>query len=218
MTVTHVSFPLNLLTARWRPVASVGMVSAEGERVSFYKSFKLRGPVEKWLTDVESAMTKTLQKLIKQKKAEVYGQPVKEWIFQNPAQVTACLAQLFWTLEVEDALEALNSTDPEKRKSLIRSLPSLEARFNVLCLKGIATMQASSTSGQLRNCALSGGQGQLESVYGQQLSELEQLTNLVRQTLTPLERAIVSALAIQALHNRDVVETLIGEEVTCPDG
>lgn len=84
------------------------MISAEGERVAFHKSFKLRGPVEKWLTDVESAMIKTLQKLIKHKKGEVYGQPKKEWIFQTPAQVAASLAQVFWTLEVEEALQGIS--------------------------------------------------------------------------------------------------------------
>ncbi|KAL8432513.1 hypothetical protein ACSSS7_004567 [Eimeria intestinalis] len=146
---------------------SHSMVSAEGERIAFHKKFKLRGPVEKWLSDVESSMTKTLQKIIKQKKNEVYGQPEKDWIFQTPAQVAACIAQLFWTLEVEEALE--------------------------------------------------GERQQLEVVHEQQLEELQRLTTLVRLPLSLLERANVSALAIQTLHNRDVVESLIRENVAGPD-
>ncbi|XP_026194572.1 dynein heavy chain 6, axonemal [Cyclospora cayetanensis] len=142
---------------------SSGMVSAEGERVLFHKSFKLRGPVEKWLSEVETAMVRTLQKLIKHKNAEAYGHPKKDWIFQTPAQVAACLLQVFWTVDVEEALRE------EER---------------------------------------------LHSVHMQQLQELQQLTELVRSSLTPLERANVSALAIQTLHNRDVIETLIKERIT----
>ena len=80
------------------------MISAEGERVPFYKSFKLRGPVEKWLTDLEMTMKKTIQTLMKTTKAQVYGQPPNEWVFQTPAQISACLSQLFWTMDVEEAL------------------------------------------------------------------------------------------------------------------
>ncbi|KAL8274015.1 hypothetical protein Esti_002104 [Eimeria stiedai] len=144
-----------------------GMVSAEGERVAFHKKFKLRGPVEKWLSDVESSMMKTLQKIIRQKKNEVYGRPKKEWVFQTPAQVAACVAQLFWTLEVEEALEG----EPQ----------------------------------------------QLKMVHEQQLQELQLLITLVRLPLSLLERANISALAIQTLHNRDVVESLIRGDVTGPD-
>ncbi|CDJ44383.1 hypothetical protein, conserved, partial [Eimeria tenella] len=82
------------------------MVSGEGERVAFYKAFKLRGPVEKWLQDLEMTMKKTLFKIIKSKRAEVYRQLSKDWIFQTPAQVSSCLHQIFWTLEVEDALQS----------------------------------------------------------------------------------------------------------------
>ena len=82
------------------------MISAEGERVRFHKSFKIRGPPEKWLSEVEATMKKTIQTLIKTTKSEVYGQPPNEWIPQTPAQISACLSQLFWTLEVEEALQS----------------------------------------------------------------------------------------------------------------
>lgn len=55
-------------------------------------------------------------------------------------------------------------------------------------------------------------------VQQQQLLLLQQLTATVHRDLSPLQRFAVSALAIQTLHNRDVLETLIQINLTNPDG
>ncbi|PFH34693.1 ATPase family associated with various cellular activities (AAA) domain-containing protein [Besnoitia besnoiti] len=138
----------------------MGMQSAEGEEVFFQRPLKARGPVEKWLPEVEEAMTKTLKRLLSAQRAD--ATPLRrEWLAANASQVTACVSQILWVAKTEDALA---SQDP--RSSLTEH-------------------------------------------YHRQLDRLQTLTGFVRENLTPLTRRAVTALAIQDLHNRDVVADLL---------
>ncbi|CBZ51589.1 Dynein heavy chain family protein, related [Neospora caninum Liverpool] len=138
----------------------VGMISAEGEEVLFSKSLKPRGSVEKWLPEVEEMMVRTIRRNLRAKRGAA-SLSRREWINGTSCQVAACVAQIVWAAQTEEAL-----TSPDVHSSLTQHYQHL--------------------SGQL-----------------------QELTELVREDLPALERRTVAALAIQDLHNRDVVAELI---------
>ncbi|ESS30654.1 ATPase family associated with various cellular activities (AAA) domain-containing protein [Toxoplasma gondii VEG] len=138
----------------------VSMISAEGEEVLFAKALKPRGSVEKWMPEVEEMMFCTVKRNLRSKHGEAaLGR--REWISDTPCQVAACVAQILWVAQTE---EALASNDVHSR---------------------------------------------LTQHYQRLGEQLQELTEIVRDDLTMLERRTVSALAIQELHNRDVVAELI---------
>ncbi|KEP65299.1 UNVERIFIED_CONTAM: ATPase family associated with various cellular activities (AAA) domain-containing protein [Hammondia hammondi] len=138
----------------------VSMISAEGEEVLLAKALKPRGSVEKWLPEFEEMMFCTVKRNLRSKRGEAVLSR-REWVSDTPCQVAACVAQIRWVAQTE---EALASHDVHSK---------------------------------------------LTQHYQRLRQQLQELTEIVRDDLTTLERRTVSALAIQELHNRDVVAELI---------
>jgi dynein heavy chain len=86
------------------------MVSAENELVPMVatidpNSAKNKGNVEVWLLELQKVMRLTLKDVIKKASAAYVTAPRKEWVLSWPGQVVLNVSQVFWTREVEDALQ-----------------------------------------------------------------------------------------------------------------
>mmetsp|Transcript_11712 Transcript_11712/g.17853 ORF Transcript_11712/g.17853 Transcript_11712/m.17853 type:complete len:332 (-) Transcript_11712:8215-9210(-) len=85
----------------------LGMWSAEKEYVPFSSSVLAQGPVEFWLSDIESMMRKTLFDITKNA-LETYpedGRKRDEWLFASCAQCILTGDQVTWTSGVTNAIQ-----------------------------------------------------------------------------------------------------------------
>uniref|UniRef100_A0A7N6AS53 Dynein axonemal heavy chain 12 n=1 Tax=Anabas testudineus TaxID=64144 RepID=A0A7N6AS53_ANATE len=78
------------------------MYSSEGERVQliqYISTSEAKGAVEKWLVQVEDVMLRSVR--------DAYAETVRsQWVKEWPGQVVLCTSQIFWTLEVHEAIRA----------------------------------------------------------------------------------------------------------------
>eukprot|EP01064_Diplonema_japonicum_P033482 TRINITY_DN6608_c3_g1_i1.p1 TRINITY_DN6608_c3_g1~~TRINITY_DN6608_c3_g1_i1.p1 ORF type:complete len:4220 (+),score=898.37 TRINITY_DN6608_c3_g1_i1:135-12794(+) len=81
------------------------MNSSEGEQVQFTKTFKARGPVEKWLGETELSMVQSLRRLAKLCWEDFEARPRMDWIFEHPAQLVLVISQIFWGKAAEEAID-----------------------------------------------------------------------------------------------------------------
>ena len=99
---------------------ALGMYSAESEYVPFQDKIIAEGPVEIWLTAVESAMRVSLKKeLIK---AMVGFKRLKKdkWVNDTPGQLVLAGSEIAWTHEVTKALNDIEAGDKGALKELRR--------------------------------------------------------------------------------------------------
>ena len=117
----------------------VGMVSGEGERVSFAKPIFTRGNTETWLLEVESMMRLTIKSLIKACLV-AYPQGLAEsidrsaWLTSWPSQPLLVVDQIMWTAGVASALRRMESgTDHHALKAfLAHSKQQISASVNMV--------------------------------------------------------------------------------------
>lgn len=100
-----------------KPVEIQGMISAEGEKVSFPRSQYTAGPVEHWLTDVEKEMRKALYDHNK-RCLQTYSEDSRDaWFFDSPSAMILCIEQVYWTENCTRALNAMeDGTNPDAMK------------------------------------------------------------------------------------------------------
>ncbi|XP_066919650.1 dynein axonemal heavy chain 12-like [Clytia hemisphaerica] len=83
--------------------------SSEGEQILLSETISTssaRGAVEKWLLQVQDTMLISIRDII-EKSVEAYSiTPRREWVKEWPGQVVICASQIFWTLEVHEAIRA----------------------------------------------------------------------------------------------------------------
>ncbi|KAL7709827.1 dynein heavy chain cytosolic putative [Lotmaria passim] len=82
----------------------VGMVSGEGEQVSFEKPVYPVGNVEQWLGEIERMMKASLYMHMQHTLEMVAQSKREEWIFQHPAQCIQAVDMIVWTGQVEAAI------------------------------------------------------------------------------------------------------------------
>uniref|UniRef100_A0A674AXZ6 Dynein axonemal heavy chain 12 n=1 Tax=Salmo trutta TaxID=8032 RepID=A0A674AXZ6_SALTR len=82
------------------------MYSSEAERVQLIQlisTSEARGAVEKWLVQVEDIMLRSVRDVVARSRA--YGETSRsQWVRDWPGQVVLCTSQIFWTLEVHEAI------------------------------------------------------------------------------------------------------------------
>ncbi|KAM8995091.1 LOW QUALITY PROTEIN: dynein axonemal heavy chain 12 [Ara ararauna] len=83
------------------------MYSSEGKHVELISNIstsEARGPVEKWLIQVEDVMLKTIRDVIARSRIAYIETERKRWVLEWPGQVVLCVSQMFWTSEVPEVL------------------------------------------------------------------------------------------------------------------
>ncbi|XP_046897139.1 dynein axonemal heavy chain 12 [Hypomesus transpacificus] len=83
------------------------MYSSEGERVQLIQlisTSEARGAVEKWLVQVEDVMLRSVRDVVARSRVAYGETPRKQWVKEWPGQVVLCTSQIFWTLEVHEAI------------------------------------------------------------------------------------------------------------------
>ncbi|KAM9856968.1 dynein axonemal heavy chain 1 [Aulostomus maculatus] len=81
------------------------MYSGEGENVKLFLPVQPTANVEDWLSGVEKSMKATLRDNIDRSLKVYPEQPRPEWVLAWPGQVVIAGCQVFWTVEVSEALE-----------------------------------------------------------------------------------------------------------------
>ncbi len=99
---------------------ALGMHSAEGEYVPFLEKVVAEGPVEIWLSGVESAMRSTLKKELVKAMVGFRRFKKDKWINDTPGQLIIASSQIAWTHEVRKALNDVEAGDKSALKELRR--------------------------------------------------------------------------------------------------
>ena len=86
------------------------MISAEGEIVGFLKDIDVnegdkKGNVEKWMLEIEAQMIASLKDLAKKSLGAYPDTPRTDWSRAYPGQIVLAISQIFWTKEVEQAIQ-----------------------------------------------------------------------------------------------------------------
>ncbi|KAI1892368.1 hypothetical protein AGOR_G00132640 [Albula goreensis] len=83
------------------------MYSSEGERVDLLElisTSEARGAVEKWLVQVEDIMLRSVRDEVARSRLAYPERERSQWVREWPGQVVLCTSQMFWTLEVHEAI------------------------------------------------------------------------------------------------------------------
>uniref|UniRef100_A0A4W6E2V4 Dynein axonemal heavy chain 12 n=1 Tax=Lates calcarifer TaxID=8187 RepID=A0A4W6E2V4_LATCA len=85
------------------------MYSSEGERVQLIhliSTSEAKGAVEKWLVQVEDVMLRSVRDVVARSRVAYAETARSQWVKEWPGQVVLCTSQIFWTLEVHEAIRA----------------------------------------------------------------------------------------------------------------
>uniref|UniRef100_A0A8D3BVT1 Dynein axonemal heavy chain 12 n=1 Tax=Scophthalmus maximus TaxID=52904 RepID=A0A8D3BVT1_SCOMX len=85
------------------------MYSSEGERVQLIQNIstsEAKGAVEKWLVQVEDLMIRSVRDVVARSRVAYAETARSQWVKDWPGQVVLCSSQIFWTLEVHEAIGA----------------------------------------------------------------------------------------------------------------
>jgi dynein heavy chain len=80
------------------------MTSSEGETVNFSEAFYPEGNVEDWLLKVEDMMRLSIKTVLKRALVDYLKVPRKEWVQKWCGQVVIAISQMYWTIDVSEAL------------------------------------------------------------------------------------------------------------------
>ncbi|KAM9777518.1 dynein axonemal heavy chain 12-like [Neosynchiropus ocellatus] len=169
------------------------MLSSEGERVELVQKVstsQAKGSVEKWLVQVEDAMICSVRHVVARSREDYSQNQRVRWVQEWPGQVVLCTSQIYWTLEVHEAIRA----GPGVGACL---LPLTDQRCGLL----------------LTPHAPPPPQG-LRGYYRQQQDQLRDIVELVRGKLPTQIRTTLGALVTIDVHARDVVMELMERGVS----
>ena len=85
----------------------VAMMSVEGEKIEFTKKVSPTDRnVEFWMGDVEKQMVASVRHVFEEGINDYAVQPRNDWVISHPGQIVLNASQVYWTNEVEDALNS----------------------------------------------------------------------------------------------------------------
>ncbi|XP_033102995.1 dynein heavy chain 12, axonemal-like isoform X1 [Anneissia japonica] len=125
----------------------LSMFSSEGERVKLSQvisTSEARGAVEKWLLQVQDIMMISVRDVI-ELSHEAYAIEAREdWVQEWPGQVVLCISQIYWTIEVHEAIRG----GPQGLREYYSKLQSQLADI-VKLVRGKLSKQTRTTLGAL---------------------------------------------------------------------
>lgn len=77
-----------------RSIMIEGMISGEGEKVSFIKPISTKAEIEVWLNSVQDFMIDTLTRKMKSGKQDYEVKERKQWVLDHPGQIISTVAQI----------------------------------------------------------------------------------------------------------------------------
>eukprot|EP00698_Gefionella_okellyi_P021190 TRINITY_DN679_c0_g2_i1.p1 TRINITY_DN679_c0_g2~~TRINITY_DN679_c0_g2_i1.p1 ORF type:complete len:4462 (-),score=1316.63 TRINITY_DN679_c0_g2_i1:16-13401(-) len=93
-----------------KPTKTVmGMYSQEDEYVPFIRPFICEGAVETWLNGLVDLMRESLRLQLKESIQAYLEMPREQWLLRYPAQIVLVTSQIYWTTDVNDAFDRLDS-------------------------------------------------------------------------------------------------------------
>ncbi|XP_077977539.1 dynein axonemal heavy chain 12-like [Glandiceps talaboti] len=124
-----------------------GMLSSEGEKVKMSQTIstsEARGAVEKWLLQVQDVMLMSIRDVIAAAHEAYAIEAREDWVQEWPGQVVLCVSQMYWTIEVHEAIRI----GPQ---GLSEYLEKLRAQLGdiVQLVRGKLSKQTRSTLGAL---------------------------------------------------------------------
>ncbi|XP_015203470.2 dynein axonemal heavy chain 12 isoform X1 [Lepisosteus oculatus] len=123
------------------------MYSSEGERVQLIElisTSEARGAVEKWLVQVEDVMLRSIRDVVARSRLAYPERARKDWVREWPGQVVLCVSQMFWTIEVHEAI----GSGPEGLKNYYQQLQN-QLNDIVELVRGKLPKQTRTTLGAL---------------------------------------------------------------------
>ncbi|CEM19434.1 unnamed protein product [Vitrella brassicaformis CCMP3155] len=127
-----------------KSVTVEGMKSIEGEYVPFASQVMAQGPVEGWLTKIEEQMR---QGLYEQSKSAWKDYPEdalnrQEWLFAYPAQTILMVDLIYWTFDVETALNNISTNkDPQAMETFFEFMKSQISKSVALVRSNLTKLQ-----------------------------------------------------------------------------
>jgi dynein heavy chain len=125
----------------------LALLSNEKERLELHKKIstsEAKGAVEKWLGEVEKMMIQSVRKIIEKSLLAYTSKPRHEWVLDWPGQVVLCSSQVFWTQEVERAIQ-----DGKKGLKELSKQLDLELKEIIKLVRGDLSKMARLTLGAL---------------------------------------------------------------------
>ncbi|KAL8020331.1 putative AAA+ ATPase domain, dynein heavy chain region D6 P-loop domain-containing protein [Plasmopara halstedii] len=98
------------------------MESAEGERFDFRTLSSVEGPVESWMTSVESEMRTSLRQIAKEGVFQYASIDRIQWLETVLGMVSLVGSQIWWTWQVEDVFHRVEKGDKYAMKGLEKQL------------------------------------------------------------------------------------------------
>jgi len=102
----------------------IGMGSNENEEFSFTNPTAIEGPVEIWMTSVESEMRESLHRISKEGVFYYAKSNRVDWVDQNLGMVGLLGSQIWWTWEVQDVFRRVRDGDKHAMKGFAEKLTS----------------------------------------------------------------------------------------------
>jgi dynein heavy chain, axonemal len=179
-----------------------GVVSVEGEVLTFMSIVAARGGVENWLGAVEQAVNTSLK-----------------------ANMTATLNALApedgsrrqWYLNVQQGEGHMGSVNPKANstgKPNATSAASMNGGHPAQCIQAIDAVQWTIEVEEAISRIASGESPKaLEQQYAAYRAQLADTVKTVRLSLTPLQRSLIQTILVLSVHNRDVIKELMEQKV-----
>eukprot|EP00756_Hemistasia_phaeocysticola_P037122 Hpha_TRINITY_DN16680_c2_g10::TRINITY_DN16680_c2_g10_i1::g.182374::m.182374/K10408/DNAH; dynein heavy chain, axonemal len=83
----------------------LGFFSVENERIAFVEPIYPKGNVEAWLGTVQNGMKEGLHNALTLAHEDYVQRARKEWVLSHSGQIVIAVSQLWWTIDVEEAME-----------------------------------------------------------------------------------------------------------------
>ena len=106
-----------------------GMYALDGEYVEFTRECTLKGRVEDWLNHLLDVHCDTLRDILAEAVVTYEEKPRRDWVFDNPAQISLTGTQIWWATEVtiafsrlEEGFETAMKEYNKKQVSLLNDL------------------------------------------------------------------------------------------------